>query len=132
MRRLDHPFAIRPLTKDKGGGYLIDFPDLPGCMSDGETPEQAIRNAADAARCWIATMRKARRPVPPPSARASFSGNWQMRVPKSLHRRLAERARSEGVSLNTLAVTLMAGGVGRTHADSTEDPMTVHRLATYG
>jgi antitoxin HicB len=33
----EYPFTIRHLSKEEGGGYLIEFPDLPGCMSDGET-----------------------------------------------------------------------------------------------
>ena len=59
----DYPFAIRPLTKDKGGGYLIEFPDLPGCISDGDTVEEAIGNGQDAKRTWIAAMREAGRPT---------------------------------------------------------------------
>ena len=38
----DYSFEIRPLSEEDGGGFLITFPDLPGCMSDGETPEEAI------------------------------------------------------------------------------------------
>ncbi len=113
MKRLEYPFTIRPLTRDEGGGYLIEFPDLPGCMSDGETPEAAIDNGKDAMRAWIAAMREAGRPIPQPTSTGDYSGKWQMRVPKSMHRRLTERARAEGVSLNTLAVTLMAEGLGR-------------------
>jgi antitoxin HicB len=48
--------AVRPLTEDEGGGYLVEFPDLPGCMSDGETIEEAIANGEDAKCCWIAAM----------------------------------------------------------------------------
>ena len=36
----DYPFEIRPLSEEDGGGFLITFPDLPGCMADGETPEE--------------------------------------------------------------------------------------------
>ena len=52
--------------------------------------------------------------MPPPSIQPteSYSGKWQLRAPKSLHRRQAERAKREGVSLNTLAVTLLAEGLG--------------------
>ena len=111
-RRIDYAFVVRPLSAEDGGGYLVEFPDLPGCMSDGETIDEAIHNGADAMRDWIAAMTEAGRPVPPPSRAERYSGKWQMRVPKSLHRRLAERARADGVSLNTLAVTLMAEGIG--------------------
>lgn len=109
----EYRFTIRPLTGDEGGGYLIEYPDLPGCMSDGETIEEAIANGGDARHAWIAAMREAGRPVPPPTAEAeAYSGKWQLRTPKSLHRHLAERARREGVSLNTLAVALLAQGLG--------------------
>ena len=37
----DYHFEIRPLSQEEGGGYLITFPDLPGCMSDGDTPDEA-------------------------------------------------------------------------------------------
>jgi len=64
--RFDYPFQVRPLTEE-GGGYLIEFPDLPGCLSDGETIEEAIANGADALRSWIGTARAAGDPIPPPS-----------------------------------------------------------------
>ncbi|MGH6920646.1 MAG: type II toxin-antitoxin system HicB family antitoxin [Geminicoccaceae bacterium] len=118
--RLDYPFQVRPLSKEEGSGYLIEFPDLPGCLSDGETIEEAITNGADAVRSWVDTAREFGDPIPPPSHPSddAYSGRWNMRVPKSLHRRLAERAKAEGVSLNTLAVTLLAEGLGRRGRDS--------------
>lgn len=98
---------------------MIEFPDLTGCMADGETIDEAIANGADAQRSWIETAKEFGDPVPPPSRPPdeTYSGRWNMRVPRSLHRRLAERARAEGVSLNTLAVTLLAEGLGRRARD---------------
>ncbi len=117
--RLDYPFQVRPLGDEDGGGYLIEFPDLPGCLSDGETVEEAIANGLDALQSWIATASEFGDPIPPPSRlpEDAYSGRWNMRAPKSLHRRLAERAKAEGVSLNTLAVTLLAEGLGRRARD---------------
>lgn len=110
----DYPFHIRPMSSQEGGGFLIEYPDLPGCMSDGETIGQAIENGRDALRSWLSSMREAGRPVPAPSGNPAdgYSGKWAQRAPKSLHRRLADRARVEGVSRNTLAVALLAEGVG--------------------
>ena len=115
MSETEYRFTIRPLSEDEGGGYLIEYPDLPGCLSDGETIEEAIANGRDAKAAWIAAMREAGRPVPPPGVDSAegYSGKWQLRTPKSLHRDLADRARREGVSLNTLAVTLLAQGLGQ-------------------
>jgi antitoxin HicB len=50
MSDTEYRFTVRPLTGDEGGGHLIEFPDLPGCMSDGETIEEAIANGEDAKR----------------------------------------------------------------------------------
>jgi antitoxin HicB len=61
-----YPFTIRPLPEDEGGGYLIEFPDLPGCMSDGETIEETIANGVDAMRGWIEAMRAEGHPIPAP------------------------------------------------------------------
>jgi antitoxin HicB len=122
----EYAFSVRPLSREEGGGYLIEFPDLPGCMSDGETIEEAFRNGEGARLDWIAAMKEAGRPIPPPSVEPTetFSGKWQLRTPKSLHRRLAERAKHEGVSLNTLAVTMLAQSLAeRTAYSRTLDPM---------
>ncbi len=115
MNDLKYPFTVRPLSDADGGGWLVEFPDLPGCVADGETPEKALFEAADAVRSWIETARLHGDRIPQPTApdNSAWSGKWVVRTPKSLHRRLAERAKTEGVSLNTLAVTLMAEGLGR-------------------
>lgn len=112
MSKLDYPVVIRPLSKDEGGGYLAEFPDLPGCMADGETVEEALSEAEDALTAWITTAQKFGDPIPKPSS-LNFSGQWRIRVPKSLHAALASRAKVEGVSLNMLAATLLAQGLGR-------------------
>ncbi len=114
MNEVEYPFTVRPLSGDEGGGYLIEFPDLLGCMSDGETVAEAVANGQDAKAAWLAAMRQAGRPIPEPGGdpAEAYSGKWQLRTPKSLHRSLAERARREGVSLNTLAVALLAEGLG--------------------
>ena len=64
-------FTIRPLPEDEGGGYLIEFPDLPGCMSDGATIEEAITNGIDAMRGWIEAMRAEGHPIPAPTRSAA-------------------------------------------------------------
>ena len=109
----DYPFIIRHLTTEDGGGYLIEYPDLPGCMSDGETIEEAIANGSDAINCWIEAARTIGRDIPKPGELEKQSGRWVQRVPKSIHLRLAKCAKEEGVSLNTLVVSLIAEGLGK-------------------
>lgn len=109
----EYSFTIRPLAKDEGGGFLIEFPDVPGVLSDGETPEEAIENGRDALKAALLTLKEFGDPIPRPGAVGAASGQWRQRVPKTLHARLAERARREGVSLNTLVTAMIAEGLGR-------------------
>lgn len=106
---IEYPFEIRPLSKEEGGGYGISFPDLPGCCSDGATPEEAIRNGRDALESWLAVAREHGDSVP--KSFSGVSGRFVQRVPRSLHAQLIARARAEGVSLNTLVVSLVAEGI---------------------
>jgi len=108
-----YPFLVRPLSKEEGGGYLVEFPDFPGVISDGESAEEAIRNGRDALAAALMTMEEYGDRIPKPGRGASSSGQWRQRVPRSLHARLAARARQEGVSLNTLVTALIAEGLGR-------------------
>ncbi|MFQ5433343.1 MAG: type II toxin-antitoxin system HicB family antitoxin [Anaerolineae bacterium] len=61
-----YPFEIRPLPLTEGGGYLISFPDFSECISDGETPEEAIQNGMDALQETIAALEGMGQPVPKP------------------------------------------------------------------
>lgn len=112
MTEPDYPFTIRHLSPEDGGGYLIEFPDLPGCISDGETIEETIENGIDAVQCWIQAATAAKREIPKPDDLGSVSGKWVQRVPKSLHKRLTLQAREDGVSLNMLVVSMIAQSLG--------------------
>ena len=107
-----YQFTIRELTIDDGGGFLIEFPDLPGCMSDGETVEEAIANGSDAVKCWITVAKEKGREVPAPGEIENQSGKWVQRVPRSLHARLTKQAKREHVSLNTLVVSILSESLG--------------------
>ena len=112
----DYPFELRPLEKEEGGGWLIVFPDLPGCMSDGGTPEEAIAHGRDAVAAWIRAAEEVGREIPRPGELPS--GKFIARIPRSLHARLTARASQEGVSMNALVSAFLAESLGR--RESTE------------
>ena len=109
---LNYPIKLRPLSKEEGGGWFAEIPDLPGCMSDGETREEALRNLDDAKETWISTTIKQGSVVSTPSTESVYSGRLTLRLPKTLHRKLAERAEREGVSLNQLILSSLAYELG--------------------
>ncbi|WCE92953.1 type II toxin-antitoxin system HicB family antitoxin [Acidithiobacillus ferriphilus] len=110
-----YPHVLEPLTVDDGGGYLITFPDLPGCMSDGETIEEAIANGRDAFSAWMSARIHMGKPIPKPTWHGENRAPVRLmqRLPRSLHASLVARARAEGTSLNTLVTMLLAEGLGR-------------------
>lgn len=75
-----YPILLRPLTKEEGGGWLAEVPDLPGCMSDGETPGEAVENVQDAIQEWLAAAREITCPNWE-DERADYSGRLSLRMP---------------------------------------------------
>jgi predicted RNase H-like HicB family nuclease len=73
VSQLTYPVIVSPLSEADGGGFVATVPDLPGCMSDGDTPEAAIANVSDAIEMWIEAARDAGRSVPPPSRVAAIA-----------------------------------------------------------
>jgi antitoxin HicB len=117
-QQTDYPFTLRLLSEEDGGGYLIEFPDLPGCISDGETVEEAIENGRDAVQSWIHAANENNMTVPVPGQSQNlnhYSGKFVQRLPKSLHMKLSETAKAEGISINQLALSLIAEGLGQRH-----------------
>ena len=107
----DYAIRLRPLDADEGGGWLAEVPDLPGCMSDGATPEEALSNVRDAVEEWIAAARDMGRDIPQPEEKREtmeYSGRLSLRLPRSLHAELARNANREGVSVNQYVLYLVA------------------------
>ena len=65
--RLTYAVVIELLPREEGGGFLALVPDLPGCMNDGESPEEAVANVTDAIDAWIETAKDLGRAIPTPS-----------------------------------------------------------------
>jgi predicted RNase H-like HicB family nuclease len=74
MSRLEYPVVVEPLPADEGGGFVVTVPDLPGCMSDGDTPEEALANVQDAIATWIEAANDLGHTVPKPSRRLALTG----------------------------------------------------------
>lgn len=66
VRIQDYRVVIGPLSEEDGGGFGAVVPELPGCMSDGETPFEALENVYDAIACWIEGCKELGQPVPEP------------------------------------------------------------------
>lgn len=109
---LSKPFT-RELIENEDGTWFARVVELRGCMSEGKSKQAALENLDDAMKGWIEVALEDGEPIPEPLESRSFSGKFVIRVPRTMHRRLAKRAEVEGVSLNQLVVTALAKEVGQ-------------------
>jgi len=101
---LPYNIVIRHITDESGSYYFASVLEFDGCYSDGETYQEAYDNICEAMEGWIETNIENGLPVPEPIDETKFSGKFVLRIPKSLHARLAMEAGKEGVSLNQYAL----------------------------
>lgn len=111
---LEYPFNV---IADPDGGYAIEYPDLPGCMTQAETLDEIIPMAEDARTGWIEVAFDRGIEIPLPSYPVQYSGRFNLRLPRSLHRKLAEAAERDGVSLNSYVTEVLSRGDAQVHVE---------------
>ena len=106
------PYKIELLPEEDDTGFTAVVPDLKGCISVGDTIQEAFEMITDAKRLWIETALEKGWTVPEPRSDEirTYSGRFNVRLPRSLHRELAELAEAEATSLNQLVVSLLSRG----------------------
>jgi antitoxin HicB len=95
----EHAKQRYPITfyPEAEGGYSVEIKDLPGCLSQGETLEEALVMIEDAKLAWIGVNLELGRPIPPPSTDPTLS----VALPAKLHRHIRQAAQREGVTIGT-------------------------------
>jgi len=107
---LHYPITIH---SDPDGGYVAEIEELPGCMTQVETIDEAFKAIEDARQVWINGTYEMGQDIPLPRDMEEYSGKFMVRIPRSLHRNLIRAAKREGVSLNQYVTSLLAAGVQR-------------------
>ncbi len=102
------PYRMEITQDPDEGGFIVSFPDLPGCLTSGETIETAVENATDAKKAWFAAAIEDGIDILEPGTTEKYSGQFKLRIPKSLHRSLAEHSVKEGISMNQYCVYLLS------------------------
>lgn len=103
---LDYPMIVNYDKEDEV--YVVQFPDLPGCIAHGTTPARAIKLAEIIKREWIEDSLEAGQIIPVPKNDDEYSGKFVVRIPSYLHKRLSEQAERERRSLNQHIGVLLA------------------------
>lgn len=101
------PYRMEIVEDEEEGGFVVSYPDLPGCITCGETIESAVQNTLDAKRTWIEAALEERIEIYEPDSLENYSGQFKLRIPRSLHRSLAEHSQKEGISMNQYCIYLL-------------------------
>lgn len=104
---LKYPITLYP-DPDPEVGYVVEIKDLPGCITQGESIEEAMSNIEEVRELWIETAYEFGDDIPLPKSRKDYSGKVLLRMPRSLHRQLVESAEGEGVSFNQYVISLLS------------------------
>lgn len=105
-------YRMEIVADEEEGGFVASYPDLPGCLSCGETIESAVANIQDAKIAWLEAALDEGIEIKEPERLEDYSGQFKLRMPRSLHRSLSEHAKREGVSMNQYCVYLLSGSQG--------------------
>lgn len=101
-------YSMEIVEDEDEGGYVLSFPDLPGCLTIGETIKEAIDNSEDAKRQWFKVAIEEGIEIAEPKSNDDYSGQFKLRIPKSLHRSLALNSKKEGISMNQYCLYLLS------------------------
>lgn len=112
MKNLDYymnlPYRMEIIPDTEEGGYVALLPELPGCITIGDTIEDTIENIIDAKKAWLQASLEDGHDIPEPDNLEKYSGQFKLRLPRSLHKQLAEQSRREGISMNQYCLYLLS------------------------
>ncbi|MCI5523814.1 MAG: toxin-antitoxin system HicB family antitoxin, partial [Spirochaetia bacterium] len=97
-------------------GFIASYPELPGCITCGETITEAVVNSENAKKEWLLAAIENNIEIAEPESTDSYSGQFKLRLPKTLHKTLAEDSKKEGVSMNQYCVYLLAKNSEKEHS----------------
>ena len=101
-------YRVELIKNEEGEGYVLHCPELRGCITCADTLEKGFEMIEDAKKCWFQACIEDNIEIPLPSNIDNYSGQFKIRMPKSLHKSLAEKSQQEGISMNQYCVYLLS------------------------
>lgn len=110
--KITDKYSLTVVWSEEDGSYVATCPLFPGLMAFGDTKEEAVKEAEVALEGIIDSLKVDNAPIPEPDILEKHSGQFTLRIPKSLHRKLSVVAEREGVSLNQHVLTVLSSNQG--------------------
>ena len=102
------PYKLEIVPDSEESGFVASYPELPGCITCGSTITDAVNNAEDAKKAWLLSAIEEHITIAEPESAQSYSDQFKLRIPKTLHKTLVEDSKKEGISMNQYCVYLLA------------------------
>jgi predicted RNase H-like HicB family nuclease len=115
-------YRVEVIEDKEEGGYALHCPELRGCVTCADTLEKGFEMIEDAKKCWFTACMEEGIPIPEPSRLEEYSGQFKLRMPKSLHKTLMDRSRQEGVSMNQYCLYLLSSGASGPYIPNEQIP----------
>jgi len=109
-------YSLQIKWSDEDNGYIAMAPELPGLSAFGNTQEEAVSELKIAATAYLEALKESGQALPVPEKLALYSGQIRLRMPKSLHAKLAAAAAVDDISLNTYIISLLSERHGESDA----------------
>lgn len=119
------PYKLEIIPDTEESGFVASYPELPGCITCGETIADAVANAEDAKKEWLLAAIEDNIEIAEPENAEYYSGQFKLRLPKTLHKTLAEDSKREGVSMNQYCVYLLSKNSEKERIASTKKTVLV-------
>ena len=111
MKNLEYylslPYRLEIVPDTAEGGFVISYPELRGCITVASSLADAAARAEDCKKEWLLSALEEGMEIPEPAELDDYSGQFKLRIPKSLHKALAEHSRAEGISMNQYCLYLL-------------------------
>ena len=112
-KNIDYYMALHyPVTivREDDGTYFVEYPDLEGCFSCGDTIEEALKMGEDARKEWTLSAIESEAFIPEPISAMDCPDNYKVHMPKALYRNLAKKSKEQHCSMNQYCVYLLTKG----------------------
>lgn len=105
------PYKMEIIPDTKEGGFVVSYPELPGCLTCGKTINSAIKNSIEAKTQWLEAALEDKIEIAEPENLDAYSGQFKLRIPKTLHKQLSENSKREGISMNQYCLYLLSTNI---------------------
>lgn len=104
-------YKLEIIEDKEEGGFVLSYPELPGCITCADSIQEGLKLLEDAKKSWMEAYIESNIEIPEPDNINSYSGNFKLRIPKSLHKKIADNSKQEGISMNQYCLYLLSKSI---------------------